>query len=86
MTAIAKSAARQVRADTVNGAAQRLTWFAAERDTGDSTQKGDQTPVNKRPRIIRNRYNNGGAPVSSHGLAKKTLPLDPDKTRNGRKD
>lgn len=57
-----------------------------DQDFGDNglgiIDQGSQPP--KRPRIIRNRYNSG---PTTHGLAKKLLPIDPqvaDKTRTGR--
>jgi THO complex subunit 2 len=57
-----------------------------EKDTsGDAAVSTglDAVQPPKRPRLIRNRY------PSSHAIAKKLLPIDPqaaDKTRAGRKD
>lgn len=54
-----------------------------EKDAGDATgTAAEQTQPSKRPRIRRDRYTG----TTSHGLAKKLLPIDPqaDKTRMSR--
>ncbi len=64
---------------------QPVSYICAERDNADLMQGlGDGGSLaSKRPKINRNRYNGSGG---MHGLAKKLLPIDADKTRSGRKD
>ncbi|KAG9317173.1 transcription factor/nuclear export subunit protein 2-domain-containing protein [Chiua virens] len=67
---------------------RKRTATDRDKDVGEATSvpAGDLSsqPL-KRPRIIRNRYH----PHAPHGLAKRTLPIDPqagDKSRSTRKD
>ncbi|KAI0729395.1 transcription factor/nuclear export subunit protein 2-domain-containing protein [Fomitopsis betulina] len=70
------------RDDDRDGSRKR-TLSEREKDAGDATgTAAEQTQPSKRPRIRRDRYTG----TTSHGLAKKLLPIDPqaDKTRMSR--
>jgi len=69
------------RDDERDGSRKR-TLSERDKDSGDPTSNASEQTSQppKRPRINRNRYT--AAPT--HGFAKKTLPIDVEKTRAGR--